>query len=179
VNTLKLRLPHGRLRRALSLRIPSIEEYCRSLSSLTAESQHSAKAQRKNDPCQNPARIQQAPVGCIIKGELQQHAIGSRKQNRQPHPPPPHILALLCPGQRTPRRVSQHQLHVASKMHGSSSSAQSLIAEGRVMRQDTSRTSPEITRTTKVTLWGLRAHPHHPLQDQHFAIGDKPDADLG
>ena len=82
-------------------------------------------------PSQKLARFQQVPDGCSIMGEHQQHGIASRKQNKQPHRRPMHTPPLLYPEPRTLRSVSQYQVHVASKMHGNSSSAQSLIAEGK------------------------------------------------
>src|SRR5262249_11623789 len=106
---------------------------------------------------QQPSRLNlagsNAPVGSSIKGENQQHGIASRRQNRQRPPRPAHTLPLRCPEQRTLPPVSEYQVHVASKMHESSSSAQSLVAEGRVIGQDTSHTPPKITKT-KITLWG-------------------------
>ena len=115
-------------------------------------------------PSQKLARFQQVPDGCSIMGEHQQHGIASRKQNKQPHRRPMHTPPLLYPEPRTLRSVSQYQVHVASKMHGNSSSAQSLIAEGKVMGHP--HPPPEISRTTKVTLWRVRVHPHYPQQNQ-------------
>src|SRR5262249_9159504 len=93
------------------------------------------------------------PGGSSIKGENQQHGIASRRQNRLRPPPRSHTQPPRCPEQQTLQPLSEYQVHLASKIHGNSSTAHTLVAEGRVNGQDTSHDPHKNTRT-KITLWG-------------------------